>query len=222
MSKRFIDLSIHPKAWRKLDPNLKLTWFWLWCNCDASGVWEIDEDYFEFENSFNLNLSSLRQALPNEIEVLNGKLLLKNYIVINYCDFSKLKPSYNPHKPLFRAIKKNNIELIPSLNQACFKLVDEEEDKDEEEDRKGGLGEKQLVKSRKENFIGEVLKFSRYDKTTLEKFYKYWTEPATNGKTLRFEHESFFDIETRLEKWQNFDWNKNTNISKDTPPSIAR
>ncbi|WP_440880675.1 hypothetical protein [Tenacibaculum sp. C7A-26P2] len=132
--KRFIDISTLPKTWRKLDSNLKLTWYWLWNNCDPSGVWEIDEDFFEFENGFEIDTSSLTKALPNEIEASNGKVLLKNYIVINYCDFSKLKENYNPHKPLFRSIKKNNLKLQPSLNQACFKLVEEEEDVEEDVD----------------------------------------------------------------------------------------
>ena len=138
--KRFIDISTLPKTWRKLDSNLKLTWYWLWNNCDPSGVWEIDEDFFEFENGFEIDTSSLTKALPNEIEASNGKVLLKNYIVVNYCDFSKLNENYNPHKPLFRSIKKNNLKLQPSLNQACFKLVDV----DEEEEEKEGMGNQKI------------------------------------------------------------------------------
>lgn len=133
MTKRFIDISTLPKAWRKLKPSLKLTWYYLWNNCDASGVWEIDEDLFEFENGFELDIEKLQEFLPNEIVISNNLVLINNFIVVNY---NALKEDYNPHKPAFRAILKNNLKLKPSLNQACFKLVDEDEDEEEDKDEK--------------------------------------------------------------------------------------
>lgn len=130
-TKRFINISSLPKAWRKLEPSLKLTWFYLWTHCDSAGIWELDTDLFAFENGFELDLLSLKKSLPNELEINNHLVLLKNFMEVNY---GCLKKDYNPHKPVFRSIAKHNLKLTPSLNQACFKLVDEEEDEKEEED----------------------------------------------------------------------------------------
>lgn len=128
MSKRFIDVSSLPKAFRKLDPSLKLTWYYLWNNCDASGVWEIDEDLFEFENGIDFNIEIIKKSFSQLYDFSEDKILIKDYIRINY---SKLKENYNPHKPVFRKIDKNNLKLNASLNQASFKLEDEDEDKEE-------------------------------------------------------------------------------------------
>lgn len=143
MTKRFIDNSILPKAFRKLEPSLKLTWYYIWNNCDRCGVWEIDEDLFEFENGFCLDLESFKTSFSDLIQIFGEKIFLKDFIKVNY---GTLTENYNPHKPVFRDLDKNNLKLEPSLNQAYFKLEDEEEDKEEEEDKdkdekKGGLGE---------------------------------------------------------------------------------
>ncbi len=128
-TKRFFDTSILPKNWRKLSKETKLTFYYLWYNCDAAGVWEIDLELFAFENNFKLE-PSLVEAL-NITQYKSTHLLLNDFIAVNY---TELKQDYNPHKPCFRAIEKNKLILNSSLNQAYFKLVDEEEDvyKDEE------------------------------------------------------------------------------------------
>ena len=123
MAKRLIDISTLPKAWRKLDCNLKLAWFYLWNNCDPAGVWEIDEDLFEFQNNFSLDIKALSDALGDLIEYDSNKVLLTNFIAINQCDLKKLNPNYNPHKPVFRSINKYQLKLDLSLNQASMKLV---------------------------------------------------------------------------------------------------
>lgn len=131
MAKIFIDNSILPKSFRKLELSLKVAWYYIWNNCDASGVYEIDEDLFEFENGFELDLKLFLKELNDLVEYSNGKILLKDFIFINQCEISKLNPEYNPHKPVFRAIAKNNLKLETSLNQASFKLVVEVEVEEE-------------------------------------------------------------------------------------------
>jgi len=136
MSKRFIDLSSLPKAFRKLELSLKWAYVWVWNNCDASGYWEIDEDYFEFENA-GISWSSLDwSVLDCHVLLHDDGILLTDFIPVNY---GTLKQDYNPHKPAFRAIEKNNLVLNLSLNQACFKLIEEDED-EEEYENKGGAG----------------------------------------------------------------------------------
>ena len=136
MSKRFIDTSTLPKSFRKLDLSLKQAWFYLWTKCDKAGVWEVDLDLFEFENGFELDIDKLKKELSDLILFSDEILVLKNFVNINY---GELKENYNPHKPVFRSFLKYSLKLEPSLNQACFKLVDEyvkEEEKEKEEEIK--------------------------------------------------------------------------------------
>lgn len=144
-AKRFIDLSILPKNYRKLDCNLKLTWFYLWNNCDEAGVYDIDEDLFEFENGFELNTDAILNAFNGLLDLLHDRILIKDFIRINS---GNLKKDYNPHKAVFRSLSKNEVKLNLSSNQAYFKLVDkdkdEEEDEDKDEDVKFGKSENLL------------------------------------------------------------------------------
>lgn len=185
MGKRFIDISTLPKAWRKLEPTLKLTWFYLWNNCDASGVWEIDKDLFEFENGFEFDYKSLKKALPNEIEISGDLILLNQYIAINYVT---LKANYNPHKPVFRAIAKNNLKLKPSLNQAYFKLEDEDEDEKEDEYEKGGVGEKTEIN---EKFLKTTCEyFSQVGEEREMKVWSFLKSLSNRNKLLEFQRQT--------------------------------
>lgn len=135
MSKRFIDDSIHDYSFRKLNSSLKLAWYYLWNSCDASGVWKIDNEMFRFENGFDFPRETFLSSFKDRIQVCDDLILLVDFIEVNYV---KLKPEYNPHKPAFRAISKNNLQFSKSLNKAYFKLEtkleDEEEDEEEDED----------------------------------------------------------------------------------------
>lgn len=145
MAKRFIDNEILPKAFRKLEPSLKLAWYYIWTHCDKSGVWEIDEDLFEFDNGFEFDLNAFKENFVNLIKISSDKILLVDFLKINY---GTLTANYNPHKPVFRDLIKNNLKLDSSLNQAFFKLVDEEEEEDvdvyEEEGKKEEVKEAKI------------------------------------------------------------------------------
>lgn len=187
--KRFFDKGILPKNWRKLSLEVKETFHYLWMNCDASGVWEFDNDLFEFDNGFKLDLSFIK-ALGRLAVVIGDKVLLLDFIKVNY---TNPKPNYNPHKPCFRAIEKNgpkifmglgiNIEIgekgksnlvqlekyfntPPSLDQASSKLVDEDEGEDKDEDVKGGVGE---------NFYSSIEIFKEHRDTCFSKYPENFT-----------------------------------------------
>tara|TARA_B100001146_G_C16160039_1_gene425225 strand:+ start:294 stop:1016 length:723 start_codon:yes stop_codon:yes gene_type:complete len=196
MSKRFIDNSILPKSFRKLNPSLKLAWYYIWNNCDPAGVWEIDEDLFEFENGFDLDLENLEKNLGDLLEISHEKelILIKDFIAINQCDLQKLNSDYNPHKPVFRALLKNDVKLNPSLNQASLKLVVgvvvgvEVEDKE-----KGGVGEKTEKSKPKKIKIPTEEEFIEYafanevqaDESKVRLKYRAWQEAGwKSGKKL--------------------------------------
>lgn len=134
--KRFIAQVIPDKVWRKLGCSLRQAWNFMWINCDEAGVFTIDEDRYEFENGGDeFPIETIKERLSDFLVFNGDKILILDFIQVNYG--TKLNPEYNPHKPLFRALKDNKLKLNPSLNQAYFKLIDEdiEEDVDEEEDK---------------------------------------------------------------------------------------
>jgi hypothetical protein len=144
MAKRFIEPNW--MALRILPEFLQRAWFYIWDKADACGVYHYDEDYMKLDLKLStpITLSALNE-LP-ECEILpGGRILIKNFIAVNY---GVLKPNYNPHKPAFRDLVKNELRINPSLNQASSKHeeegIDEEEDKGKEED-KGVKGGKFLV-----------------------------------------------------------------------------
>lgn len=150
MAKKFIDTDHWNKAFRKLAPSLKLAWFYLWNHCDASGFWAYDLDEMEFRTGSSYKLEDI-EKIPG-LKFGPEGLLIEDFIVVNY---GKLKPDYNPHKPAFRAIEKNGLKLAASLNEAWFKLIDEDEeedkDEDEEEDEEEGPPKKTKPKPEKLN-----------------------------------------------------------------------
>jgi len=112
------------KALRKLEHSLQLASFYLWDKADEAGVYAYDEDYLALDLKEEISIDRLA-TIPGVVKLDSGRLFLTEYIQVNY---GQLKPNYNPHKPALRAIEKNQLRQISSLNQACFKLIKEEED----------------------------------------------------------------------------------------------
>jgi hypothetical protein len=107
MSRRFIDKSAFPKQFRKLSPNSKLTVYYLWTNCDKAGVWEIDEDLFEFENGIEFDLTDLKSPLLDLIAFNKEIIVLKDFVFVD--QKGNIKENYNPHKPIIVSMQKNNL-----------------------------------------------------------------------------------------------------------------
>lgn len=128
MAKRFIDPNW--KALRKLEHSLIECFFYCWDKADTVGVYEYDPVYIQADLGLKIKFEDLLK-LPNVKKISCDKLIFTDFITVNY---GALKEGYNPHKPAFRDLLKNNLKLNESFTQACFKLEDEEEDKDEEED----------------------------------------------------------------------------------------
>lgn len=139
MAKRFIRPNW--KVLRKLPQELRQAWFYCWDQADAIGVYEYDTLYMQADLGFVVNFDELLK-LPEAEKISPEKFLFRDFIAVNY---TKLKHEYNPHKPAWRALEQNGLSINSSLNQACYKLIKEEEDvnegKDEEEgEDKGGAG----------------------------------------------------------------------------------
>ena len=58
---------------------------------------------------------------------------------------------------------------------------------------------------RKEMFKKQIFQFqNQYSNETLNNFYNYWTEENKQTGRLKFEEETFWNLETRLSSWKNY------------------
>jgi hypothetical protein len=111
MSKRFINPNW--KALRKLSAELRQCYFYCWDKCDAAGVYEYDPAYMEADLGFKLSFDELLK-LPYVKHISDEKFLFADFIEVN--NGGVLKDSYNPHKPIFRAIKFHGPEFFEDLD----------------------------------------------------------------------------------------------------------
>jgi hypothetical protein len=206
------------KALRKLESSLKQAWFYIWDKSDAAGVYEFDTEYFNVDNGFSIQFNELLK-IPNVVKIADGKVLLTDYIEVN---FVSLKEGYNPHKPTFRALDKHNLFLNSSLNQACFKLEYEEENK--KEDKKEKEKKPRETKSTVPNQLfldvyndflksrtGTTEQFSVQGRTALQKIILYLREqvknshPNLDGDELNKQNiQAWKYVLHNYEKWDSF------------------
>lgn len=131
MAKRFIDTELRRKELRGVDPKHRLSYEWLWQNCDAAGVWEVDMDLFRFELGFKLNVEGLVKSCPWVKVLPSGSVFLTDFARVNY---GTLKAGYNPHKPVFRSLEKNGIDPVTLQFQDLGNPSARVEEEGEEED----------------------------------------------------------------------------------------
>ncbi|WP_052184253.1 hypothetical protein [Psychroserpens sp. Hel_I_66] len=72
-----------------------------------------------------------------------------------------------------------------------------------------------LIKNRKKIFRDKVFGHTNFKTKILNSFFNYWSELNVNENRMRFESQEFFEIETRLEKWE-------LNEKKQTPASKVK
>lgn len=130
MPKRFTDTQIWEKEWfMKLKPIHKCLWRYLTERCDQSGVWEPNWQLASIYIGEKVSQLDL-QALGDQIEIMgNGKVFIPDFVNFQYGQLSDKSPA---HKPVFAAIKKNN------LSNRVFNRVSntlQEKEKEKEEDK---------------------------------------------------------------------------------------
>lgn len=187
------------KALRKLAPSLKLAWFYLWDKADSIGVYDHDDAYFQIDNGCEVEFEELLK-LPGVQKISETKILLVDYIIVNY---GQLKDGYNPHKPAFRDLDKNNLKLNSSLNQACPKLEDEEEDEDEDKEEDKDKDEKEITrevekKSEPKSLIPENFPFKSPEAIkAMEDYIKH-------RRQLKVRPYTQIGIETAMKTWESW------------------
>lgn len=132
MAKRFTDTGKWDKAWfRKLSPELKCAWIFLCDRCDHAGLWDIDEEAFQYFIGSNVGLDEILMGFGDKVErVDETKILITGFIDFQY---GKLNPENRVHKSVIDRLQK----LAPSkpLKRTLQGPKDKDKDKDKEKDK---------------------------------------------------------------------------------------
>ena len=109
MGKRFTDTDKWKKTWfRKLSPEMKCVWDYLCSNCDAAGIWEVDEEAMSFFIGSTITLDEITSSFGDRIEKINGSKIW----IVDFCGFQygEIKENYNPHRPVIKSLEKYKLK----------------------------------------------------------------------------------------------------------------
>jgi len=148
MAKRFIDSNLFKKNFiRGLKAPSKLLWIYLFCDCDNSGVWEIDYEIASIFTGAKVDLKELEKFNDKIIIFDNGKkVFIPDFISFQY---GELNPNNPAHKGVIKELSK-------------YQLIDDN----------FNLKIKELQSSLKAPYIGAKDMDMDMDMDSLEKFEK--------------------------------------------------
>jgi hypothetical protein len=67
---------------------------------------------------------------------------------------------------------------------------------------------------KQESFYNSLIPFvSTHSKEMIKAFYDYWREPNKSKTKMKFEQETTWDLNLRLQRWANNDFSKNSNTT---------
>ena len=131
--KRFTETLKWSDPWfRKLDPKLKLLWFWIVDNCDHAGVIDLDLEMASFHIGYEYPLDTLSDTLlkfDGRVEKLEcGKYRVVKFIPFQ---FGELSADCKAHRPIFQSLEKHQIK---GYGKGIHSHKDKRKDKDKEKD----------------------------------------------------------------------------------------
>lgn len=131
MSKRFTDTQIWEKEWfMKLKPKHKCLWRYLTERCDQAGVWDPNWQLASIYIGEPVTEKDLQQFNEQLETLANGKVFIRDFINFQYGRLSENSPA---HKPVFKAIEKNNLSdrvfnrVAPTLQEKEKEMEEEKE-----------------------------------------------------------------------------------------------
>ena len=186
--KRFMDADIWQKAnFRKLEPKLKLAWFYLLSNCSHSGIYEVDIERMSFDIGELYTLDEVKKSFEKHItDIGDSKWFIHSFIKFQYGE--ELNPNVRVHQSVIKQLKKYNIDL------------DKTEEGLKNKDKVKGKDIKVRLKEFADRVEKEVLDM-HINPQILKEFIDYWTEHNTDGRVLRYEQQSIFNIRKRMSTW---------------------
>lgn len=162
MHKRFTDTEKWQPWFRKLTPEQKVFWMFLCDHCDASGVWERDDEVAKLYCSTQLDIDVAIErfnADKQRIQFLNNgsKLFLVDFISFQYSRLKRFDlngKENRVHSPIFKLLvqhgidyKKYEDDCSRGSTEALQSLLDTDTEKDKEKDLENDKGkERGIVK----------------------------------------------------------------------------
>ena len=200
MAKRFIDTKIWDKAWfRKLSTKDKLVWIYLLGKCDHAGIWDADWELAEFIIGEPITYEDLPDVIKEKMEPINGE---EQFFIPSFIDFQygELKEHSKPHMSVLKRLNEKHLK-IKGLKRVTLTT----KDKDKDIDKKKGkdIREKKFMEKCK-----ALQSKNDFDNVMLMNFVDYWTESNESGKLMKFEMQKTFDINRRMSRWKNNDFNQ--------------
>ena len=112
--KRFTDAHKWQDAWfRQLTPSAKVLWLFLLDRVDAAGVWERDDQLFQFLSGCPQEVESLLLELADRVKALDGgKVLVPKFV--NYQQGKRLSGESPPHRQILRLLDKHGLQQAES------------------------------------------------------------------------------------------------------------
>lgn len=148
------------------------------------------------------NLSNELKTSESIIRTCLKKLVKTNYISTKSTNkFTKIKLNKSIiYDEIDEVNNKQNSIALTNQSQSINKPVTTtNKEKNEIE-----------IKERKEIFRTEIFQFqNKYTIEVLNNFFNYWTEENKQTGRLKFEAEKYWNAETRLSNWKEFNSNKN-------------
>ena len=144
MSKRFIDSDLFKKRFiRGLEAPNKLLWVFLFCECDFSGIWNIDLEIASIYTGHKITMAILKTKFNDHVVFLenDAKLFLPDFIEFQY---GALNPQNSAHRGVIKKLIKyqllnDNNEVVTKPLDSPYegaKDMDKDKDKDKEEEKK--------------------------------------------------------------------------------------
>ncbi len=139
MAKRFYDLQLWDRDFRKLSPRVKLLWFYLWSKADAAGVLVYDPELIEFETGEKYLMADVKSFGTDKVLVFDGnKILLRQFIETT---ISKINQQNNAHKPAYRAFLSHKLyRFLDPKETLAGVWADPEKEKENKKEEKGVRG----------------------------------------------------------------------------------
>jgi hypothetical protein len=164
--------------------------------------WAIIEDLYNNANAMPLDCEGIAFELRMQCEVVESVLKDFDLFVFDDGQFGSLsvqkridERNKKSNKARETAYKRWN--KMQTYSEGNANVMPMQSKGNAIKERKG-----KELKERKEIFISKLSAFKeRFTPTMLNEFYKYWTEHSENGYKMRFEKESTWDLELRLERW---------------------
>ena len=196
MAKRFMSNCFEKKWFRELPIKLKIVWFYLLNKCNHAGILDdLDLDLLSFQIGEEYTLKEILEAFGDNLkEIGDGQIFITKFIEFQYGD---LNPSVRVHQSVIKLLQKYNIDLDKSLlsvNDKLLSVKDKDKPKDISKD----------IEKRKDNFAKRVEKEvadMNVPSKDIQEFISYWSEHNTDGRVMRFEQQSIFNVKRRMATW---------------------